>query len=62
MKATFLILVFLSVTRTATFAQPPDDLQRQFDEAERRIVRLQPAAFLELPRAVRQELQHTGAD
>jgi len=55
-----LALAFLSVTITPTFAQLPDDLKRQFDEAERRIVRLPPTAFPELPGMVVRELQRRG--
>src|ERR1700680_309938 len=53
-------LALLSVTIIPTFAQLPDDLKRKFDEAERRIVRLPPTAFRELPRNVVRELQHRG--
>ena len=53
--------VFLTLFGTpAIFAQLPADLQRQFDEAERRIVRLLPSAFPELPRNVVRELQRRG--
>ena len=52
----FVLLVGVPVS----FAQLPADLQRQFDEAERRIVRLPPAAFPELPRPVVHELQRRG--
>jgi hypothetical protein len=45
---------------TPLFAQPPDDLKLNFDEAERRIVRLPPTAFPELPGNVVQELQRRG--
>jgi hypothetical protein len=58
-----MVLVIVSVLlsfATFAFAQLPTDLQRQFDEAERRIVRLSPTAFLELPRSVVGELQHRG--
>ena len=41
-------------------AQLPSDLQRQFDEAERQIVRLPPTAFPELSRKVIRELQRRG--
>lgn len=41
-------------------AQLPGDLQRTFDLAERRIVRLPPKAFLELPSAVARELERRG--
>ena len=48
------------LTLTPIFAQPPDDLKLNFDEAERRIVRLPPTAFPELPGNVIQELQRRG--
>jgi hypothetical protein len=41
-------------------AQLPADLQRRFDEAERRIVRLPPTAFPELPGGVIHELERRG--
>jgi hypothetical protein len=50
----------LSITITPIFAQLPEDPKRQFDEAERRIVRLPPAAFSELPGKVVAELQRRG--
>lgn len=53
-------LVLLSITSIPTFAQPPEDLKRKFDEAERRIVRLSPTAFPELPGNVVRELQSRG--
>lgn len=60
MKPFTVSLVLLSVTTTPSFAQLPADLNRKFDEAERRIVRLPPAAFPELPGNVVHELQHRG--
>jgi hypothetical protein len=60
MKATAIRFLYAVVIAPASFAQPPDDLQRQFDEADRRIVRLQPAAFSQLPRNVVRELQRRG--
>jgi hypothetical protein len=44
----------------ASLGQLPEEMQRKFDEAERRIVRLRPAAFPALPAAVVQELQRRG--
>ena len=41
-------------------SQPPADHKRRFDEAERRIVRLRPTAFPELPGNVARELQRRG--
>jgi hypothetical protein len=54
----FIALLFIAAT--PIFAQLPDDLKAQFDEAERRIVRLPPSAFPELPRNVVSELQRRG--
>lgn len=54
------LLLLASVATIPVFAQLPADLQHQFDQAERRIVRLQPAAFPELPRNVVRELQRRG--
>jgi hypothetical protein len=45
---------------TPIFAQLPEDLKRQFDEAERRIVRVPPTSFPELPRNVVRELERRG--
>lgn len=53
-------LALLSITIIPTFAQLPEDLKRKFDDAERRIVRLPPTAFPELPRVVVPELQRRG--
>ncbi len=53
-------LALLSITLTPIFAQLPEDLKRKFDEAERRIVRLPPTAFPELPGNVVRELQRRG--
>jgi hypothetical protein len=58
LKAVSLALLFITII--PTFAQLPEDLKRRFDEAERRIVRLSPAAFPELPRNVVRELQSRG--
>jgi len=55
LKAVCIVLLF--VTTTSLFAQLPPDLQRQFDQAEGRIVRLPPRAFPELPGNVVRELQ-----
>jgi hypothetical protein len=41
-------------------AQSTKDLKRQFDEAERRIVRLAPAAFPEMPARVVREARRRG--
>jgi hypothetical protein len=48
------------ITFKAAFAQLPEDLKGKFDEAERRIVRLQPTAFPELPGNVVRALQGRG--
>ena len=53
-------LALLFITIIPAFAQLPEDLKRKFDEAERRIVRLSPTAFPELPRNVVRELQRRG--
>jgi hypothetical protein len=45
MRPRFAAPLLLAVAIKASFAQLPDDLKRQFDEAEQRIVRLPPAAF-----------------
>ena len=50
----------LAITLTPAFAQLPEDLKRKFDEADRRIVRLPPAAFPELPHNVAGALQRRG--
>lgn len=49
-----------ATTMAAAFGQLPEDLKRKFDAAERRIVRLPPAAFPELPSTVVGELQRRG--
>jgi len=53
-------LALFAITMTPMFGQLPEDLKRQFDEAEQRIVRLPPTAFPELPRKVVRELQRRG--
>jgi hypothetical protein len=53
-------LASLSITITPLFAQLPEALKRKFDEAERRIVRLQRSAFPALPGNVVRELQRRG--
>ena len=60
MKRNATALALLSITIMPTFAQLPEDLKRKFDEAERRIVRLSPTAFPELPRNVVRELHRRG--
>lgn len=55
-----LSIALLSMTILPTSAQLPADLQHYFDSAERRIVRLRPAAFPELPGNVVRELQRRG--
>lgn len=50
----------LALTACAAFAQLPEALRREFEAAGRRIVRLQPAAFPELPGSVVRELQRRG--
>jgi hypothetical protein len=58
LKVAWHVLFF--ITTIPTFAQLPEDLKRKFDEAERRIVRLSPSAFPELPRNVVRQLQRRG--
>jgi hypothetical protein len=53
-------LALLCITLTPVRGQLPEDLKRQFDEAERRIVRLPPGRFPEIPRNVVRELQRRG--
>lgn len=53
-------LVLLSAGSTLSFAQLPKDFQRKFEEAERQIVRLPPAAFPELPGKVAGALRRRG--
>ncbi|HKW97800.1 MAG TPA: hypothetical protein VJN43_08685 [Bryobacteraceae bacterium] len=60
MKFTVISRTLLIALVGSTFAQLPDDLKRRFDDAERRIVRLPPTAFPELPRNLVQELQRRG--
>jgi hypothetical protein len=60
MNLTVVSMALLSLTITPIAAQQPADLQRQLDDAERRIVWLPPTAFPELPRTVIHELQRRG--
>jgi hypothetical protein len=60
MKLRAVIPALLIATVAQALAKLPEDLKRQFDEAERRIVRLPPSAFPELPRNVIKELQRRG--
>ena len=53
-------LLLICVATIPAFTQLPADLKHQFDEAERRVVRLPPAAYNELPRNVIRELQRQG--
>ena len=57
MRTPHLSLIFLAGSLAFTFGQTPEDAARRFEEAARQIVRLPPAAFPELPRAVVGELQ-----
>lgn len=50
------IVLFASATH-CMFGQLPQEMKRKFDEAERRIVRLPPSTFRQLPAEVVQELQ-----
>jgi len=56
----FSALLFVAIIFRPALAQLPGDLKRRFDEAERRIVRLQPTAFPELPGNIVRELQRRG--
>src|SRR5262249_19188046 len=49
-------LSLLFVAAMPSFGQPSEDFKRRFDEAERRIMRLQPTVFPELPGNVVREL------
>jgi hypothetical protein len=60
MKLNAAYIALLFVAATAVLAQLPDDLKAQFDVAERRIARLPPSAFPELPRNVVTELERRG--
>jgi hypothetical protein len=42
------------------YGQLPEDLKTKFDEAERRIVRLPPAGFPQIPRNIVRELRRRG--
>ena len=55
-----LIVVGLATVVSTSYGQLPEDLKRKFDESERRIVRLSPTAFPELPGNVVRELQRRG--
>lgn len=50
----------VALSAVAVCGQLPEAMQRKFDEAERRIVRLPPAAFSALPAGVVRELQRRG--
>ena len=60
MKLNAASIALLFVAATPIFAQLPGDQQQQFDEAERRIVRLPPSAFPQLPHNVVTELERRG--
>lgn len=60
MKLNATVLALLSITIIPTFAQLPEDLKRRLDAAEKRIVRLPPTAFPELPGNVVRDLQRRG--
>lgn len=60
MKPFAVSLALASIMIRPSLAQLPEDLKRRLDEAERRIVRLPPSAFPELPRNVVRELQRRG--
>ena len=52
-----IILSGLAMLVSQAFAQLHDDLQRKFDQADQKIVRLPPSAFPELPENIVRELQ-----
>ena len=54
------IVALFFIVAAASFAQTPEDQQRKFDEAEKRIVRLPPAAFPGLPAGIVRALQRRG--
>src|SRR5436309_14838260 len=57
---TISIASWTAILVSQSFAQLPEALKLKIDEAERRIVRLQPTAFPGLPGSVVQELQRRG--
>jgi len=57
MKHSSAAVAMLFAAATSSLAQLPADLERTFQEAERRIVRLPPTAFPELPGNVSRELR-----
>lgn len=60
MKSAAAFVLLISIATALVLARLPADLQRQFDEAQRQIVRLPPTAFPELPRSMIRELQRRG--
>ncbi len=60
MKTGAVTLALVSVDFTVSFAQNPEQLIRRLDEAAKRIVRLSPTAFPELPPKVVRELHDRG--
>jgi len=57
-KGTLLALLFISLK--TLFGQQQEDLKAKFDEAERRIVRLPPAGFPQIPSNIVRDLQRRG--
>lgn len=53
-------VAMLFAAASSSLAQLPEDLERKLQEAERRIVRLGPTAFPELPGNVSRELRRRG--
>lgn len=51
---------FLCLAIAPVFSQLPEELNRKFTEAERRIVRLSPASFPQLPANLVSDLQRRG--
>jgi hypothetical protein len=60
MKTSVATITLLLTGIPPSLAQLPAGQQRRFEEAERRIVRLSPTAFPQLPAGVVQELQRRG--
>jgi hypothetical protein len=59
-RSAFAIFGLSALGVVPTFAQMSQDFKREFEEAEQRIVRLQPTAFPQLPVNVVRELQRRG--
>lgn len=60
MKLSAVSLLSLSIAILPVCTQSPEDQKREFDEAERGIVRLPPSAFPELPGNLARDLERRG--